>query len=55
MRVESSSRYYPMERTGKVSRSKVMERELREPILSPIELPGRPQRMDQRVVGLGPV
>lgn len=47
VRLDTSSRYYPMERTGEVRKTKVMERESREPILNPIDLPGRPQRMNE--------
>jgi cytochrome c len=47
VRLDTSSRYYSMERTGEVRKSKVMERELREPILNPLDLPGRPQRMNE--------
>jgi len=47
VRLDTSSRYYSMERTGEVRKTKVMERESREPILNPIDLPGRPQRMNE--------
>jgi hypothetical protein len=47
VRLDTSSRYYSMERTGEARKMKVMERENREPIINPIDLPGRPQRMNE--------
>jgi len=47
VRLDSSSRYYSLTRTGDVLRSKVMERENRVPILNPLDLPGRPHRMNE--------
>lgn len=47
VRLDSSSRYYTMRRTGEVLRSRLMERENREPILNPLDLPGRPQRLNE--------
>ncbi len=47
VRSDVSSRYYTLERTGAVKRSRQMERENREPIINPLDLPGRPQRMNE--------
>ncbi len=47
VRFDSSSRYYTMDRTGFVKKSRQMDREKREPIVNPIDLPGRPQRMNE--------
>jgi hypothetical protein len=47
VRLDNSSRYYSLTRTGDVLRSKVMERENRAPILNPLDLPGRPHRMNE--------
>ncbi len=47
VRVDASSRYYSMERTGNVLKSKLMEREAREPIVNPLDLPGRAHRMNE--------
>ncbi len=47
VRVDSSSRYYTMDRRGDVRKSRQMDREKREPIVNPIDLPGRPQRMNE--------
>lgn len=47
VRIDSSSRYYPLEKNGTVRKSKIMERESREPIVNPVDLPGRAQRMNE--------
>ena len=47
IRFRSPSQYYTMRPNGKVRRSKVMERVNREPIINPIELPGRPHRANE--------
>lgn len=47
VKFDTSSRYYSLTRKGDVLKSKVMERENRVPILNPIDLPGRPQRLNQ--------
>jgi len=47
VRLDTSSRYYSMEKTGEVRKTKVMEREKREPIVNPLDLPGGPQRMNE--------
>lgn len=47
VRLDTTSRYYSMTRRGTVVRSKAMERESRVPIINPIDLPGRPHRMNE--------
>ena len=47
VRFDSSSRYFAMDRTGRARLTKVMEREGRTPVINPITLPGRPQRMNE--------
>jgi hypothetical protein len=46
VRSDASSRYYAMDRRGRAQLSKVMERENRIPILNPVEVPGRAQRIN---------
>lgn len=47
VRLDTTSRYYSMDRRGQVVRSKLMERESRVPIVNPINLPGRPHRANE--------
>ena len=49
VRLDTSSRYYSMDPTGTVRKSKVMERESREPILNP-DRPPRPPAAHERAV-----
>lgn len=47
IRLDSSSRYYSMDRAGRAQLTKVMEREKREPLINPIELPGGFHRLNE--------
>ena len=47
IQLDTSSRYYSLDRSGKALRSGAMTREKRFPILNPLELPGRPQRFSE--------
>lgn len=47
VRLETSSRYYSLTRTGAAIVSRQMEREQRDPLINPIDLPGRPMRLNE--------
>jgi hypothetical protein len=47
VRLETSSRYYSLSRTGQALVSRQMEREQRDPLINPLDLPGRSVRLNE--------